>query len=192
MYKVFVNRRVIILTSEPHSDIKFPQLLLKNTNLEEIIKFIKKHKKLYLFHKNEKKLISKFKKKIKVVKAGGGIVKNSKNQILFIYRRNKWDLPKGKKDKGETIDSTALREVREETGVESLMIETFYKKTFHIFKKGKNYFLKETSWFKMNTNYSGELNPEFGEDISKAEWKYENEIKDLKNTFPNIKLLLGI
>ena len=192
MYKVFVNRRVIILTSELHHETKFPQLSLKNTNLEEIIKFIKKYKKLYLFHKNEKKLISKFKKKIKVVKAGGGIVKNSKNQILFIFRRNKWDLPKGKKDKGETIENTALREVEEETGVEGLRIETFYKKTFHVFKKGKNYFLKETSWFKMNTNYSGELKPEFSEDISKAVWKDVNEIQDLKNTFPNIKLLLGI
>ena len=44
----------------------------------------------------------------------------------------------------------------------------------------------------MNTNYSGELKPEFGEDISKAVWKDVNEIQDLKNTFPNIKLLLGI
>ena len=85
-----------------------------------------------------------------------------------------------------------MREVEEETGVEGLRIETFYKKTFHVFKKGKNYFLKETSWFKMNTNYSGELKPEFSEDISKAVWKDVNEIQDLKNTFPNIKLLLGI
>ena len=72
------------------------------------------------------------------------------------------------------------------------VINDKYNHKLTTFKKGKNYFLKETSWFKMNTNYSGDLNPEFGEDISKAEWKNENEIKDLKNTFPNIKLLLGI
>ena len=65
MYKVFVNRRVIILTTELHPETKFPQLSLKNTNLKEIIKLLKKYKKLYLLHKNEKKLISKFKKKNK-------------------------------------------------------------------------------------------------------------------------------
>ena len=96
---------------------------------------MKKNHKIYLFHKNHDKLISAFKKKIKVVKAGGGLVKNNKDEVLFIYRRNKWDLPKGKMDKGETIDQTALREVKEETGIVNLEIIDFNQITFHIFKK---------------------------------------------------------
>ncbi len=36
--------------------------------------------------------------------AGGIVIKNEK--ILFIYKNGKWDLPKGKIDKGETIDQT--------------------------------------------------------------------------------------
>ena len=101
MYKVFVNQKVIILTSKPSHDSKHPQLSLKESSLNEVLKILKKNKKVLLVHKNEDKLISKFKKKIKVVKAGGGIVKNQKDETLFIFRRNKWDLPKGKVEKNE-------------------------------------------------------------------------------------------
>ena len=91
----------------------------------EIVKLVKKQKRIFLFHKNPKKLISTFTKKIKIVIAGGGVVTNKKDEILFIYRRNKWDLPKGKMDKGETVKDTALREVMEETGINSLKIIDF-------------------------------------------------------------------
>ena len=143
-----------------------------------------------MYHHNSLKLISNFKKKIKVVKAGGGVVTNSKDEILFIFRRNKWDLPKGKMDKGETIENTAVREVEEETGVKNLVISSFFKDTYHIFKKDSNYFLKQTSWFNMSSNYDGELHPELNEGISKVVWKSRSKIKKIKNTFPNIKLLL--
>src|SRR6056300_550024 len=57
--------------------------------------------------------------------------KNINDETLFIYRRNKWDLPKGKMDKGETIDQTALREVKEETGIKNLSIIDFKINTYH-------------------------------------------------------------
>ena len=121
MYKVFVNQDVIILTSEIPFGKKINLYDLKNKSLDEIISLVKKHHKIFLFQKNPKKLVSTFQKNIKVVRAGGGIVKNTNDETLFIYRRNKWDLPKGKMDKGETIDQTALREVREETGIKILV-----------------------------------------------------------------------
>ena len=125
MYKVFVNQDVIILTSEIPFGKKINLYDLKKKSLDEIISLVKKHHKIFLFHKNSEKLVSTFQKKIKVVKAGGGIVKNINDETLFIYRRNKWDLPKGKMDKGETIDQTALREVKEETGIKNLSIIDF-------------------------------------------------------------------
>ena len=140
MYKVFVNQKVIILTSKPSHDSKHPQLS-KESSLNEVLKILKKNKSI-IGTQNEDKLISKFKKKIKVVKAGGGIVKNQKDETLFIFRRNKWDLPKGKKDKFESIEDANIREVEEETGVKGLKMDSFYKKTYHIFKKRKKIFVK--------------------------------------------------
>jgi 8-oxo-dGTP pyrophosphatase MutT (NUDIX family) len=190
MYKVFLNENVINLTSEIQFGSNITVLPLKETSINDVISKVKKHKKIYLYHHNSLKLISNFKKKIKVVKAGGGVVTNSKDEILFIFRRNKWDLPKGKMDKGETIENTAVREVEEETGVKNLVISSFFKDTYHIFKKDSKYFLKQTSWFNMNSNYDGELHPELNEGISKVVWKSRSKIKKIKNTFPNIKLLL--
>ena len=190
MYKVFLNQNVIILTSEIQLGSNITVLPLKKTSIGKIISNVKKHKKIYLYHHNSKKLISRFKKKIKVVKAGGGIVTNFKKETLFIFRRNKWDLPKGKMDQGESIEKTAIREVEEETGIQNLVISSFFMDTYHIFKKENKYFLKETSWFNMKSDYEGDLNPELSEGITKAVWKSKEKIKKIKNTFPNIKLLL--
>ena len=190
MYKVFINQDVIILTSEIPFGKKINLYDLKKKSLDEIISLVKKHHKIFLFHKNSEKLVSTFQKKIKVVKAGGGIVKNTNDETLFIYRRNKWDLPKGKMDKGETIDQTALREVKEETGIKNLSIIDFKMNTYHVFKKGKEYRLKETSWFNMLSTHVGSFSPESKEGITKVVWKSNKKIKKIKNTFPNIKLLL--
>ena len=192
MYKVFVNENVILLTSQIPFGSKINLYDLKKTSLDDIISNVKKHKKIFLFHKNSEKLISSFKKKIKVISAGGGVVKNSFDETLFIFRRNKWDLPKGKKDKGETIDQTALREVKEETGIVDLKINDFRTITYHVFKKNSEYCLKETSWYNMTSNFDGKFIPEIKEDITKVVWKSENKIRKIKNTFPNIKLLLNI
>ena len=192
MYKVFVNENVIILTNKIPFGSKINLFDLKKTSLIDIVSNVKKHKKIFLFHKNSEKLILNFKKKIKVIFAGGGIVKNNLDETLFIYRRNKWDLPKGKIDKGETIDQTALREVKEETGIVDLKIVDFRTKTYHIFKKNNEYCLKETTWYNMVSNFDGEFIPELKEDITKVVWKNDKKIKKIKNTFPNIKLLLSI
>ena len=190
MYKVFLNQNVIILTCEIQLGSNITVLPLKKTSLSDIISKVKKHKKIYLYHHNSKKLISRFKKKIKVVKAGGGIVTNNSDETLFIFRRNKWDLPKGKMDDGESIEKTAIREVQEETGIQNLVITSFFMDTYHIFKKENKFFLKETSWFNMNSDYKGKLHPELSEGITKVVWKSKEKIQKIKNTFPNIKLLI--
>ena len=72
------------------------------------------------------------------------------------------------------------------------MIVDLFKHTYHIFKKGNRYYLKETAWFNMKTDYDDILKPEFKEEITKVVWKSKKQIKQIKNTYPNIKLLLEI
>ena len=74
---------------------------------------------------SKKELLSRFKKKIKTITLLGNCKIRKMN--VFIFRRGKWDLPKGKSDIGETNKQTALREVIEETGIKELVIKNFFK-----------------------------------------------------------------
>ena len=192
MYKVFVNQSLIVISSQIPFGSKINIYSLKEFSIEEIVTKAKKHNKIFLYHSKPKKLLSLFLKKIKVIKAGGGIVKNSLNQILFIYRRKKWDLPKGKMEINESIDQTAIREVSEETGVKDLEIINLNAITYHIFKNDEKFFLKETTWYNMKANNISNLVPEENEGITKVVWKNKEDILNKKNIYPNIKLLLDV
>ena len=124
--------------------------------------------------------------------AGGGVVTNKKGQVLFIYRNDKWDLPKGKLEKGESIEECALREVEEETGVKGLKIENFLRTTYHIFKRNGVYKLKEVHWYAMKTTYKGKLVGQKSEGIEIVKWKGPQKIhKALENSYTNIRSLFA-
>ena len=191
MYKVFINKLLIILTSKNKSLSQENSFLLTSITLNEILKKVRKHKKIFLYHPKKSELLKVFKSKIKVIFASGGIVKNDNNQILFIYRRGKWDLPKGKAEKGESIRETAVREVIEETGIEKLKIDKYFSNTFHIVRNNKKYFLKETSWFLMSSNFKGKLKPQLNEGIKSVKWKTFDDAKKIKKkTYGNISIIL--
>ena len=192
MYKVFANRHLIILTSKKKHLILNNSFLLSSLNIDEILKKTRKYKKIYLFYPKKKELLSQFKKKIKTIYAAGGIVNNKKNEMLFIFRRGKWDLPKGKADIGETNKQTALREVIEETGIKELVIRNFFKTTFHLVRNNGKYFLKETTWYLMYSNYEGKLYPQYEEGIKSVKWKNIKQINKIKEkTFKNISIILN-
>jgi|TARA_B100001093_G_scaffold78570_1_gene69777 ADP-ribose pyrophosphatase YjhB (NUDIX family) len=192
MYKVFANRLPIILTSKNKYLISKNGFLLSSLDIDEILKKVRKYKKIYLYYPKKKKLLKEFKNKIKTIHASGGIVNNKKNQILFIFRRGKWDLPKGKAEIGETKRQTALREVKEETGVKELVINGFFKTTFHLVRNNGKYFLKETNWYLMNSKYDGKLFPQLEEGIKSVKWKNVKQINKIKEkTFKNISIILN-
>jgi len=60
----------------------------------------------------------------------------------MIFRRGKWDLPKGKLDKGETLEQCAVREVREETGLKKIKLQSPLMTTYHTYMKARNHFEK--------------------------------------------------
>lgn len=193
MYKVFINDTPIILTNQRIEDEEHEVFLLKEVDINYIIERVQKNnlKKACLFHKNEKKLLKNLKKKIDYMIAAGGLVVNEEGNFLFIYRNGKWDLPKGRKEKGETIQEAAIREVEEETGVSPLQIERFLDKTYHVFKRNGNYKLKITHWFLMRTNFKGKTNPETKEGIETAIWLTTEEAQEkLAKSYANIASLL--
>ena len=192
MYKVFVNDIPIILSTERDLGEKYISFPLKEVKLKRIIKKINKGKLLYvnLYHDKKEKLLKHLFKKLPVVTAGGGMVLNPNNEVLFIFRNGRWDLPKGKVEKNESIEAGAIREVEEETGVKNLKISKFLQTTYHIFQRKGRYRLKVTYWYEMTTDYAGELIPEEKEGIKKAKWKdMEKAQKALKKSYANIKLL---
>jgi 8-oxo-dGTP pyrophosphatase MutT (NUDIX family) len=192
MYKVFVNDIPIIVSTQKEIGEKYTSFPLKSVRLKKVIRKIMKGKLLYvnLYHPDEEKLLRYLLKKLKVVTAAGGMVVNSKKEILFIYRNHRWDLPKGKTEKNESIQESAIREVEEETGVKDLEIKRFITRTYHVFKRKGKLRLKETYWYEMYTDYDGELVPELSEGIKKVKWKnFEKSQKALTKSYANIKML---
>ena len=192
MYKVFVNEAQLILTNKLSDIANNKYFLLNEKSINEAIDLLAKNKIpiAYIYHPNNEELLNKFTKKIPLVVAAGGVVTNRAGKVLFIYRNDKWDLPKGKLDKGETLEQCALREVEEETGVQGLKIENILKTTYHVFKRNGTYKLKEVHWFAMKTSYKGELIGQLDEGIVKVKWKGPHKIaKALDNSYTNIKIL---
>ena len=114
----------------------------------------------------------------KIIKAGGGVVKNNKEEILFIYRLKKWDLPKGKLDKGENIKQCAKREVQEETKVK-VKVGKKITSTWHTYTSKKKFILKKTTWYKMNSIDSSKMKPQKKENIEKVEWMKNTTINEI-------------
>jgi 8-oxo-dGTP pyrophosphatase MutT (NUDIX family) len=112
---------------------------------------------------------------------------NNNNDVLLIYRRGKWDLPKGKLDKGETIEDCAMREVMEETGLKNVVLESALLVTYHTYHEGTKFILKESHWYAMKVNGEQKLVPQTEEDIVEIKWVKPGDLKNYyHNTFPSV------
>ena len=136
--------------------------------------------------------LNKFMKDYRLVKAAGGVVTDDDARVLLIFRKGKWDLPKGKVEDNEPLELCANREVVEETGLSELTLRTPLAVTYHIYtEKGKD-FLKETHWFLFDAPGKQQLQPQTEEGISKVEWVKREDLKEhTDNTYLLIKDVLG-
>jgi 8-oxo-dGTP pyrophosphatase MutT (NUDIX family) len=139
------------------------------------------------YHEKLEALKKAFWKKFILIQAGGGFVQNEREELLLMVRRGKWDLPKGKLDKGESLEQCAIREVKEETGLGSVKLKKFLLVTYHTYDESGKHFLKESHWFRMTAGGDQQLIPQKSEQITKLQWTAEKEIMPLaKNTYPSI------
>ena len=194
MYKVFYNQKPLFFTTDlTNNSDETPLLFIKYTSALVIVNALrnKKTKAVYLYHPKEEKLEKHFLKHFPVVEAAGGLVEHTDGRYLFIYRNDKWDLPKGKIEKNEVIIDAAIREVMEETGVGDLMATKPLNTTYHVFNTKGKFKLKKTYWFLMKSNYDGPLVPQEEENIQAAVWRSKTDFPLLmKNAYENIKILL--
>lgn len=171
MYTIFVNNKPIVLSDTISDTTNLELCTFSDLQVEAILHKLKNThiKGFYIYHQDIKELWKKFIKSFIVVKAAGGIVFR-KNEIALIYRNGFWDLPKGKMEKGETKEETALREVEEECSIKDLKIDSTLPTTYHVFYEDNRYKLKITYWFTMSTEDEANPIPQEEEGILKAEF----------------------
>ena len=198
MYKIYINDTPLFLVNPEmvhDKSLNFSQKLVARYNgkpkfLLHYIDMLEKtdrYDAVVIFHHKVKKLFKDFKSLYKRINAAGGVVYNEHDEILMIYRRQFWDLPKGKIDPGESKKAAAIREVQEETGIQDVKIEKRLTKTLHTYRleNGKR-ILKYSYWYLMRTSEM-ELTPQTEEDIEKAVWiKKQNFISSKKMAYSSI------
>ena len=193
MYKIFYLDKPIVITDVKSDNKNVHNIKFKDFNIKKALKNLSKKNilSIRIIGKDKEKLLKKFLKLLPKIIAAGGKVFNQKGEILFIFRNNKWDLPKGKAEYNESIADTAIREVKEETGVTKLVITKPLEITYHIFKKNNTFRLKVTYWFEMKSMADNQLIPQVEEGITKAEWINNSEIDKIKKKcYANIRLLI--
>ncbi|HAO46840.1 MAG TPA: NUDIX domain-containing protein [Ferruginibacter sp.] len=145
-----------------------------------------------LWHSSLDELKKAFFKNFTLVEAAGGIVQNSHKEMLFIHRLGKWDLPKGKIEKGEKEEDCAIREVMEETGTRNLSLRKKIGETYHVYDQFGKHYLKISHWFYMTCPANQAGIPQTEEHITEIKWIKTADIKEpMKNTYPSIKDILS-
>ncbi|MGY3052181.1 hypothetical protein ACVWYG_000368 [Pedobacter sp. UYEF25] len=189
-YRIYISDNTLLIAEcLPQQVEKIQQLEIQDFDLQTFCKKLAKNsKKTYIFlTKNPKQTFKKLKKDSTLIKAAGGLVESSEKNYLFIYRNKRWDLPKGKLEKGEKMSETAVREVEEECGVKVAKLGEKICKTYHIYPLGTKMIIKKTNWYKMTVKGEPKLIPQKEEGIEKAVWLNGYEIASvLQNTFPSI------
>lgn len=197
MYKIYIGELPVLLVANKQAvDISKKTHVLKYNKDKKILlaeinqieaKVIDYKQLVIVANKGDvEQLKEDFFGHYKIVKAGGGVVFNTQKEILAIFRRGHWDLPKGKYEKGETMPQTAVREVQEETGVQDIVLGELLIETFHTFynRKGKRC-IKWSYWYRMETKDT-ELVPQLEEDIEKAVWMKKKVLLQQKPIYKNI------
>ncbi len=132
---------------------------------------------------------------LKEMPAAGGLVIDRGGRFLFIRRFGRWDLPKGGIEENESAPQAALREVREECGLDQLKITKELPATFHLYRSPHvqyaGWVLKKTSWFEMVHDGNGAVSPQSEEGIEMVRWFEKDELAEVyASTYANLKKML--
>lgn len=187
-YKIFINGKIVFVVVNPakveeilETEYQFIIQPFKDksqlTGLLEILLGDVNKSNMVIYGPKPNEILVALKKAFNYIEAAGGLVYNQKGEILLIHRRGFWDLPKGKLEKGESLEDAAVREVEEETGIRNITRGDLIRYpglanecTYHTYEHKEEQVLKASYWFEMTTSYEGKLKPQQDEDIEEAKW----------------------
>lgn len=197
IYKIYMNQSALVLAAHPPKNADNIQPIdHQHLDIEKLFRQSKANKIAVTYFvqiENPRDYFNFIKKKFKVIKAAGGLVKNGAGNFLFIYRLGKWDLPKGKVDPGESMKKAAVREVEEECGITVDYLGPKLVTTYHMYQLKGEMVIKKTNWYEMGVNKAPKLKPQFEEDITEAVWFPRTKFgKVRKNTYPSIEEVLVV
>lgn len=200
MYKIYINEQLLILSKKPVAKSSTENLVKVYTGMSgNLLNIIHKLEQSFLnysyiniYSDNLNLLWADFCALCKIIPAAGGIVENKKGEILAIFRRGHWDLPKGKIEQGEYIEETAVREVEEETGIAVDRLRDKLQVSYHTYRtKSNKLVLKPSHWYLMYSK-SKKLKPQKEEDIEQAIWVDPKELANTKEPiYKTIQVLLS-
>jgi len=199
-YQVFIDEHSISIAENRKSNQQLETIFEvfepKEAELIQVVEWLSKEKEavqhVFLNSKNPSELWDLFTAQFKYIEAAGGVVLNESYEMLLIYRLDKWDLPKGKLEKGEKPKEAAVREVEEECGISNLLVKRELDSTFHIYYHKEKWVLKKTFWYEMSYSGKQDLIPQTEEAIEKAVWVKPNDLSDkLENTYASLKTLIA-
>jgi len=190
-YRIYINEKVLLITTvQPKHPENFQRLDNQFFDLKTIYAQVTnqhKNKRFYILCNDAKAMLKKIRKSVTLIEAAGGLVKNPAGDYLFIYRNDKWDIPKGKLEKGEKKKEGAVREVEEECGIKVSKAGKKIINTYHTYIYKGEVVLKKTYWYSMIYKGSERLKPQIEEGITEVRWFNKGHMEDIKNnTFPSI------
>jgi 8-oxo-dGTP pyrophosphatase MutT (NUDIX family) len=195
MYKVFINDKPLFFTDNQKENATGVTAYKSADSIIEAIEKLETDPgcmEIWLYHEDINSVKKTFFKLYHFIEAAGGLIKNDLNEILFIFRLERWDLPKGKIETGETPVEAGLREVTEECGIQKLQVLQELVPTFHTYEyKGKK-ILKKTYWFEMFCSDPENIKAQTEENITGIEWVPSSDLsQQMSNTYGSIKEVLG-
>jgi ADP-ribose pyrophosphatase YjhB (NUDIX family) len=195
MYKIYINQNVLVISQLDNSS----QEVLHNAsnNSESAVLTISKEEIINIIGQkniicaNPTAVFNQLKQQFTLINAAGGLVKNSQSEYLFIFRRGKWDLPKGKLDEGEDFETAAIREVQEECGITHIELGDLYHMSYHIYEENSDWVLKQTNWYLMKSDDKN-LIPQLAEGITQTAWLSTNQFEKVReNTYASIDEIIS-
>lgn len=198
MKTIFFNSRSLILCGEDRPGDEDPGAVIMTDNgeeaLSEAIRTIDTNEnisRLYILCQNIEDTYNRIRTRFTEIDAAGGLVRDSNGQYLLILRNGIWDLPKGKREKGEEITVTATREVMEETGIRTIEEGQLICVTDHTYHRDGQFVLKHTHWFAMKSAETSSTRPQTEEGITETAWVPCGELPGYAAaTYPSIREVL--